>query len=63
MALAPALGWHLVLGEAIISIAVAKPARVPAAVDTRSAEVLDAAFCDHFHGRHGPKREPFGHKK
>ena len=59
MAFAPAFGWHFVLGEAIVSEAVTKPARVPAAVNTRSAKVLGVARREHLHGRHGPEWEPF----
>ena len=63
MALAPALGWHFVLGEAVIGLAVIIPARVFPAINTRSAKVLDAACCEYFHGRHGPIWEPSHVKK
>ena len=59
LALAPALGWHFVLGEAIIRVAVTVPASVLPAINTRSAKVLDAACCEYLHGWHGPKWEPF----
>ena len=54
MALAPALGWHLVFSEAVVISAIAVSASELTAVDTRSAKVLDATSCEYIHGLHGP---------
>jgi hypothetical protein len=54
LTIAPAFSGYCVLGKAIVIVAITEPACVETAINTRPAEVLGVAVCEHFHGRHGP---------
>ena len=55
---APAFSGYCVLGKAIVIVAITESACVETAINTRPAEVLGVAVCEHFYDRHGPEWKP-----